>query len=316
MSRTDDKLDRGSAVDAAAVISAICPDDALRREVLQCLLESITFVERASSQAWSVTLFNSRFRLNVGQVEALTCGVFADEKHVGKRSPLEVRLLTQGELPAEVWTAQQQEPTRLQIWPTPYTSVPSPQHAVCLSFERAMELGQWRKKLEPAHQRYLAAALRTPTGKTRSSTTHRRTHSKGLVEYAMAFCGSMAERSAPTTSNEDDLERTEFFEGRPIAIQTTRYERSVGARSTCLSHHGYTCLACGFNFGKTYGPVATHYVQVHHLKPLAAMGSAGACDPINDLAPLCANCHAVAHFRNPPYSVEELRSFINKEHKS
>ena len=33
-------------------------------------------------------------------------------------------------------------------------------------------------------------------------------------------------------------------------------------------------------------------------------------DPINDLMPVCPNCHAMLHRRTPPFSVEELAASI------
>jgi hypothetical protein len=33
-------------------------------------------------------------------------------------------------------------------------------------------------------------------------------------------------------------------------------------------------------------------------------------DPVNDLKPVCPNCHAMIHRRTPPYSLEELRGLL------
>lgn len=32
--------------------------------------------------------------------------------------------------------------------------------------------------------------------------------------------------------------------------------------------------------------------------------------PIHDLRPVCPNCHAMLHKRNPAYSIEELKGFL------
>jgi hypothetical protein len=37
-----------------------------------------------------------------------------------------------------------------------------------------------------------------------------------------------------------------------------------------------------------------------------------ALDPVNDLLPVCPNCHAMLHFQNPPLSPEQLRRKINQ----
>jgi predicted HNH restriction endonuclease len=68
---------------------------------------------------------------------------------------------------------------------------------------------------------------------------------------------------------------------------------------------------CGFNFGAAYGGSAEGYIHVHHLKPLASIGEEYVIDPIKDLRPVCANCHAVIHLRQPPYSIEEVNVMLN-----
>jgi len=59
-----------------------------------------------------------------------------------------------------------------------------------------------------------------------------------------------------------------------------------------------------------YGEVMAGFIQVHHLKPLARVGIDYQVDPIADLRPVCANCHAVLHRKEPPYSIEEVKEFI------
>ncbi len=88
------------------------------------------------------------------------------------------------------------------------------------------------------------------------------------------------------------------------------FERSPEARAACIRHYGTACAACGFDFGTVYGPAFEGFIHVHHLTPLSAVRAAYVIDPLNDLRPLCANCHAIAHRREPPFSVEELRLFI------
>jgi hypothetical protein len=51
---------------------------------------------------------------------------------------------------------------------------------------------------------------------------------------------------------------------------------------------------CGFDFEERYGPLGRGYAQVHHLLPLAAMDEARAVS-LDDLAVVCANCHAMIH---------------------
>lgn len=98
-----------------------------------------------------------------------------------------------------------------------------------------------------------------------------------------------------------------LYEGAVQVVQVNSFERNPLARAACIKHYGVSCSVCSFNFGDQYGHMATSYVQVHHLTPLATIGEMYQIDPIADLRPLCANCHAVVHLRNPPYTMEEMQ---------
>jgi 5-methylcytosine-specific restriction protein A len=36
-------------------------------------------------------------------------------------------------------------------------------------------------------------------------------------------------------------------------------------------------------------------------------------DPINDLIPVCPNCHAMIHRRRPAYSIEEVKKMLGNQ---
>jgi 5-methylcytosine-specific restriction enzyme A len=101
-----------------------------------------------------------------------------------------------------------------------------------------------------------------------------------------------------------------FFEGSTKRITLNSYERSRKAAERCVEHYGYACSVCGFNLAQTYGEVGEGFIHVHHLKPLSEVGSGYRIDPIQDLRPVCPNCHAMTHRRTPPYSIEELREIL------
>jgi 5-methylcytosine-specific restriction protein A len=53
------------------------------------------------------------------------------------------------------------------------------------------------------------------------------------------------------------------------------------------------------------------FIHVHHLKPLAQIGEQYELDPINDLRPVCPNCHAMLHRASPALSIDALRALIS-----
>ena len=106
-----------------------------------------------------------------------------------------------------------------------------------------------------------------------------------------------------------------LLEGATYRLTVNAYERNSVARRNCISHFGATCGVCGFRFGICYGPSADGYIHVHHLRPLSEIGSEYVIDPVADLVPVCPNCHAVIHLRNPPYSISEVREMIELARK-
>jgi predicted HNH restriction endonuclease len=69
------------------------------------------------------------------------------------------------------------------------------------------------------------------------------------------------------------------------------------------------CEICGFSFGRAYGSAANDYCEVHHLLPLSEVEHTTQTR-MEDLAILCSNCHRVAHRRNPPYTLDEVKNMI------
>lgn len=104
-----------------------------------------------------------------------------------------------------------------------------------------------------------------------------------------------------------------YPEGAVKSITVNAYERSREARSACIGRWGYTCAACGLTLSSTYGEAAAKTIHVHHLRPLASVGSGYKVNPIDDLRPVCPNCHAVIHSRIPMYSLEEVQLMLRRE---
>lgn len=95
-------------------------------------------------------------------------------------------------------------------------------------------------------------------------------------------------------------------------VEANRYERDPEARRACLAHHGTACAACGFSFEIKYGEIGRDFIHVHHIVPVSQLGPDYELDPVTDLVPLCANCHAMAHHGvSIPRTVAELRRIIS-----
>lgn len=101
-----------------------------------------------------------------------------------------------------------------------------------------------------------------------------------------------------------------FLEGALKSIQVNAYERSAQARDACIQYHKAVCAACEFDFSRAYGAIAKGLIHVHHIVPLSEIRKEYQLNPITDLIPLCANCHAVVHRRTPALSIAELREHL------
>lgn len=117
---------------------------------------------------------------------------------------------------------------------------------------------------------------------------------------------------------EQDASLRDATEGTPKEILRTEFERDPRLRRACINHYAkrmggqIRCFACKFDFEARYGEVGIGYIHVHHELPLSLARRRHRPDPIKEMKPLCANCHAIIH-RDPrkPLSVEELINLVH-----
>lgn len=101
-----------------------------------------------------------------------------------------------------------------------------------------------------------------------------------------------------------------YVEGALRDVRLRRYERSSAARQACLSCFGYDCFVCGENLRSRYGNLPMELIHVHHEEPLAANPGPHKIDPIAEMKPVCPNCHAVIHSKEPPYTITEMKEML------
>ena len=102
-----------------------------------------------------------------------------------------------------------------------------------------------------------------------------------------------------------------FSEGKEIKVISTKHERNTLNRQICLEAKGYKCSVCNILLEDIYGPIAKRFIEVHHSNPVADMDDNYVVKPIKELFPVCPNCHAMLHRKNPPYTIDELKEFIS-----
>jgi 5-methylcytosine-specific restriction protein A len=161
-------------------------------------------------------------------------------------------------------------------------------------FERKnIDAGNIRRVLERGYLRYTSGDPATSTCKFQ------------LTVKARMLC-----ESADSLFLNEVGSQTAHSEGDASEVMRKIFKRNPNARADCLKHHGYRCKACGFDFQKTYGHIGREYIHVHHLTEISSIGEKYIIDPINDLVPVCPNCHAMLHQKRPAMKIEELAQIV------
>ena len=157
--------------------------------------------------------------------------------------------------------------------------------------------------------------LYTYKGQMFLGTYELRTTAPSRFEFSLDADTATALSDLETEALTHGVEIDTFFadeEGRQRIRTHISYERSAKNRARALKVHGTKCLACGFDFDACYGTAhAESYIEVHHINPVAS-GTA-IRDPEKDLAPLCSNCHSMAHRRKGmSLGISEIKALIAK----
>ncbi len=111
-------------------------------------------------------------------------------------------------------------------------------------------------------------------------------------------------------SPEEIPSSTTHLEGKVHQVLVNTYERNPAARAKCIAHYGTACSVCSFDFGTTYGDIGEGFIHVHHLREISSIGNEYEIDPIEDLRPVCPNCHAMLHTDRPALTIDSLRQFL------
>jgi hypothetical protein len=129
---------------------------------------------------------------------------------------------------------------------------------------------------------------------------------KQIVKVLQENRGNKSKKQKPISENK------EHREGAFQEIVLTRRERSKSARLECLEHFGdELCRVCGINFVEKFGEMG-RILHVHHREDLA-LKSAGLVSGIDDLIPVCPNCHAMLHHTKPAMSTQKLKQLLKRK---
>ena len=133
----------------------------------------------------------------------------------------------------------------------------------------------------------------------------------GVINALLAFIDTPSFVDFP-----DEIAQPQMYiAGATRPVMVNAYERDQNARAACIAHYGARCLVCGFDFEAQYGGRGKGVIDVHHLKPLSEVRSGYQVDPIEDLRPVCRNCHTIIHGGNVPLSMADAKALVRVKYR-
>lgn len=316
------KPDRNVTVaEIASMFNEVLPLRSDQYLIFSQLLDSITYCDHLGSAAWSITLLESGFRLNVGQVEAMTwryTPVNGKELSDDHDTPLsDIRLLLAGsDCLSKIDESNEggsidelsYKPVGAQHWcytgtfQISTTSNPDSSRAVV-----ADDLARLRDN----HHQFLKLACTTSTGKLRQKSNFVQHHCESLHAYACSVINGTPVAGQPNEADSEaallDAVRRSLADSAasraarlavaaklPERYQSTStaYRRNPDVIAEVLIRASGHCEACHQPAPFVRATDSTPYLEVHHAVPLSKGGS----DTVANAVGLCPNCHRSAHY--------------------
>ena len=191
--------------DIQLAFEEVVPREHDRKLILGQLMRSIGYCEALGCSAWAVSMLPNGFRLNVGQVEALSCEITVTSKGTTVGTDFvvaDLRVLMSGEGSTSVI---RDLGDLAVITPMAYASVGAPHW--CYGATLQTDPGQSPpaiRQLEahlaavaPFHRIFVEAACFSRTGNLRTRSNFFQHHSEPFVEYAKQVVSSSGHLDAP-----------------------------------------------------------------------------------------------------------------------
>ena len=96
-------------------------------------------------------------------------------------------------------------------------------------------------------------------------------------------------------------EKRTYSEGAVLQVTLSKAERDGYLRKAALKKYGLVCHVCDWK------PKTPNQIQIHHLDPIAEGERKTTLD---DVRPLCGNCHLLAHSVRPPLTLEQMKDIL------
>lgn len=316
------KPDRDMSVaEIATMFNEVVPLRSDQKVIFGQLLDAITYCEQLGSAAWSITLHESGFRLNVGQVEAMTwrytlfSAKESGEDHDTPFSDIRILLagsdcLTKIETPNRFGHINElfYKSVGTQHWCYTGTFLISTQAQPDES--RAVVVDHLAR-LRDNHHQFLKLACTTASGKIRQKSNFSQHHCASLYAYACSVVNGepAADRDGVLESDatlwaavqrslaDNSKVRAARLAAAPpiperVQTTTTVFRRNPDVIAEVLLRAAGHCEVCRKPAPFVRGKDGTPFLEVHHKLPLSEGGE----DTVANAVGLCPNCHRSAHY--------------------
>jgi hypothetical protein len=122
--------------------------------------------------------------------------------------------------------------------------------------------------------------------------------------------GGLDDDSFSEAAERRDVDPIEYLERDPRKVLAIAYDRNRFARQACIDHYGARCFICGWEPGALFGEEFAGVIHVHHRTPVSVNRAAHRISPVQDLVPVCPNCHALIHAGGRTRSADEIAAMF------
>ena len=132
----------------------------------------------------------------------------------------------------------------------------------------------------------------------------------GAWDFELLIHQNVKDKLTPKIEREVEQQK-EFDEGFREETVRTIVERNPDLVTRAKVYHGVACGVCEMTFEEVYGEHGKGFVEMHHLYPVK---DGMRKNTVDDLRPVCANCHRMLHRGSALMSIEDLKEIV-KERK-
>lgn len=143
---------------------------------------------------------------------------------------------------------------------------------------------------------------------------------KSLFKRKINLEGNVERSSQPSAGGSAPIKPSKpkervMTEGEKKHVEYEVAHRSQALRQACIDIYGYQCQCCGMIFSDMYGEeLGGEFIEVHHLKMISTYDESKPDDYVENLVPLCSNCHSMIHHGpNGPLTLRQLREAYKGE---